>query len=46
MSAAYGPEAIRYSLLWLGTLVWVGAGLFIWIAARYFVQDTERALEA
>jgi len=46
MGPIYGADAIRYSMLWFGTLVGIGAGVFMWIAARYFARDSERALQA
>jgi hypothetical protein len=45
MGPVYGTDAIRYSMLWFGTLVGIGGGAFMWMAARYLAQDTERALQ-
>jgi MFS family permease len=46
MSHVYGVDAIRYSMLWFGLLAGCGAAVFMWVAARYLVRDTERALLA
>jgi MFS family permease len=45
MGPIYGADAIRYSMLWFGTLVGIGGGIFMWMAARYLEGDTERALQ-
>jgi MFS family permease len=46
MGHLYGTDAIRYSMLWFGTLVGFGAGVLMWMGARHLAPDTERALQA
>ena len=45
MGPVYGADAIRYSMLWFGTLVGIGGGALMWMAAPFLAADSERALQ-
>jgi MFS family permease len=46
MGAIYGADAIRYSMLWFGTLVGIGAAIFMWLGSPYLAKDSAKALQA